>query len=165
MTNADDIQILKRIKTETNLKINKLNQDFNECAKLIEEIKISSNLEIPEQVDYLRKRLENAQETDEKSKTLSHRSRLEVCKKAPSSSMSSTTSITSSQSPQPPSMYHYYNPFSIQINTNSELSRSLSPDDRIKMLRIKNHELSPRLLFIKNSMNEMSKKDEKKKGM
>jgi hypothetical protein len=160
MIQTDDMQILKKIKTETNLKINKLTQDFSECAKLIEEIKISSNLEIPEQVNYLRKRLETASETDDTKKS-SHRSRLDECISSKTISSSSAGSIKSSskspQTPQTPSMYRYYNPFSIQIKTNKELTRSLSPDDRIKMMKGK-QDLSPRLVFIKNSMKEIGEK-------
>ena len=155
MIQTDDIQVLKKIKNETNLKISKLTQDFSECAKLIEEIRTSSNLEIPEQVDYLRKRLETtASETDD-AKNSSHRSRLECTTTISSSSTESAKS--SSKSPQAPSMYRYYNPFSTQINTNKELSRSLSPDDKIKMMKGKKN-LSPRLLFIKNSMKEIDSK-------
>jgi uncharacterized protein with von Willebrand factor type A (vWA) domain len=157
MIQMDDMQILKKIKTETNSKINKLTQDFSECAKLIEEIKISSNLEIPEQVNYLRKRLETASETDDTKKS-SHRSRIGECTSSKTVSSSSTGSTkSSSKSPQTPSMYRYYNPFSIQIKTNKELTRSLSPDDRIKMMKGK-QDLSPRLVFIKNSMKEIGEK-------
>ena len=151
MLKTDDIQILKKIKNETNLKINKLTLDFQECAKLIEDIKTSSNSEIPKQVEFLTKRLETDDEVSTQ-KSSSHRSRYEENKRR----KSRETTICS----PPPSMYRYYNPFSTQISTNNELSRSLSPDDKIKMMKGKNNDLSPRLLFIKNSMKEILKTDD-----
>jgi hypothetical protein len=146
----DDLIKIKQIKNATNKKISNLTKDFNECAKLIDDIKTTSAVEIPKQLNDLKKYLEkNLNFNAIKSM---HQSRFEIN----NNNNKNNNNKSVSQSPPPP-MYRYYNPSSVSVHTDNELSRSLSPDDRVKLLNGKDSELSPRLLFIKNSLTEVPK--------